>query len=266
MSKKIILCADDYAFSPPISKAIITLLASNRLSATSCMVNSPYWDEHAAWLEAFQNKADLGLHFTLTDVDPATGPRYQHPNIIKKAYLKKLKQTDIEKELVLQIEKFEKSMGRLPDFIDGHQHIHQLPIIRDALLNVYEKVFPNRDCYIRVPISKPRTLKASLITVTGATQLKKQLIKRKIPHNPSFSGVYHFSKSVNYKNHFQCFLKNIQSGGVIMCHPSLTTDEDSDSISIARQKEFRYFNSQQFLEDCNASSINIVSRSNIEQK
>ena len=36
-------------------------------------------------------------------------------------------------------------LGFAPDFIDGHQHIQQLPIIRDAILDVYLKFFPKKN-------------------------------------------------------------------------------------------------------------------------
>jgi len=253
--KMITLCADDYAFLPSISEAIIHLIKDHRLNATSCMVNTSYWKDHAIALKPFLNKIDIGLHFALTDVQPATMPIDQHPNIIKHAYFRKLKQSEIERELQSQIETFEKVLGRLPNFIDGHQHIHQLPIIRNALLSVYKKIFPDRSCYIRVPLSKPRTVKSTIITLTGASTLKKQLIEHNIPHNSSFSGVYNFSNTKNYPDRFCQFLKNIESGGIIMCHPGLA--DKKEGIAAARKQEFDYFNSQQFLEDCNTYAIDI---------
>lgn len=253
--KTITLCADDYAFSPSISEAIIYLIKKNRLNSTGCMVNTIYWKNHAVALKPFLNRIDIGLHFALTDVQPAIISLYQHPKIIKQAYFRKLKQGEIERELQSQIETFEKVMGRLPNFIDGHQHIHQLPVIRDALLSVYEKIFPDKNCCIRIPISKPRTVKSSVITLTGALTLKKQLIERGIPHNSSFSGVYNFSNKKNYPDYFRQFLKNIGPYGIIMCHPGLV--EKNDGIASAREQEFNYFNSQQFLEDCKTHGIDI---------
>jgi len=152
-------------------------------------------------------------------------------------------------------------MGILPHFIDGHQHIHQLPIIRDALLAVYESVFSKHSCYIRVPIMKPPTLKSSIITFTGGLTLRKALMHRNIPHNTSFSGVYNFSKAKNYRRYFCRFLKNIQSGGLIMCHPGLPQKENNDRIDNAREYEFNYLNSDLFLEDCKTYSISVHSSS-----
>ena len=47
---RFVLCADDFALSPGVSRGIIDLIARGRLSATGCMTVSPFWPEHAEWL------------------------------------------------------------------------------------------------------------------------------------------------------------------------------------------------------------------------
>lgn len=252
--KTITLCADDFGLSPGISEGIIHLINRDRINATTCMVNSTYWNEHASTLKSLVHKTQIGLHFSLTDVDPAIAPRYEHIDLIKNAYLRNLDRQTIEKEWFLQIEKFEKAMGKLPDFIDGHQHIHQLPIIREALISVYKKIFPKKNCWIRIPVMKPITLKSYIIAKTGSKALKKALLQEFIPFNISFSGIYSFSKARDYPHFCQQFLKNIEHEGLIMCHPGITNNK-GDVMALARQREFHYFNSDAFLKDCQKYSV-----------
>jgi chitin disaccharide deacetylase len=253
--KKITLCADDYGLSPGISDAILQLLNRQRLSAVSCMVNGPRWHDHANALQAFSGVVDIGLHFSLTDIPPKTTKICKHPHIILQAYGKQLCESVIEEELTTQINRFEDAIGKLPDFIDGHQHIHQLPVVRDSLLSVYKKRLSHQPCYIRIPITSPLTPKSTIIALTGAFQLRKQLKQRGIPYNTSFSGVYHFKDAINYPQHFQGFLKNIRPDGLIMCHPGLNSkNNQNDVIATARQYEFDYLNSQRFITDCQAHS------------
>ena len=68
--RPIILCADDYAIAPGVSRAICALIQQGRLSATGCMTVSPFWREHARWLQLLAGRADIGLHLTLTDLRP----------------------------------------------------------------------------------------------------------------------------------------------------------------------------------------------------
>jgi predicted glycoside hydrolase/deacetylase ChbG (UPF0249 family) len=42
----------------------------------------------------------------------------------------------LQREVRNQIDAFEQMTGHAPDYIDGHQHVHQLPQVRDALFEV----------------------------------------------------------------------------------------------------------------------------------
>ena len=67
----IILCADDYAMTEGISRAIGELAAAQRLSATSVMVTSPHWPATAPRLRAHRGHLSIGLHLNLTLGRPA---------------------------------------------------------------------------------------------------------------------------------------------------------------------------------------------------
>jgi len=253
LKKKIVLCADDYSFSRGISLSIVELIKKKRLSATSCMVNSINWPTHATWLKPYLNTIDVGLHFALTDVQPNTLNLFHHPRIILQAYTHRLKQISIEKELIDQIEKFKEALGIFPHFIDGHQYIHQLPVIRDAIIAVKEKL--KISFYVRLAIPKLNSIKSILIFLTGALGLKRKLKQQGINFNNSFSGIYNFSKSMNYPTYFQNFLRTIKENGLIVCHPGLSEENTEDAILLSRQDEFHYLSSDQFLEDCRQYSV-----------
>lgn len=219
--KRLILCADDYAQDGLISKAILDLLENKKINAASCLVTSPYWPEHARWLLQFKNKADIGLHFDLIEFENNTLLKLlvaSHLHLINK---KKIKQT-----LHYQLDLFEKHLGQSPDFIDDHQHIHHLPVIRDALIEVYKERLNKQRPYIRISsngyLKSLKSFKKFIITASGAMGLKKQLKQKQIPHNAYFSGIYNFRNAKNYKKLFPQFLKETKKNGIIMCHPGLS--------------------------------------------
>ncbi len=264
--KKIVLCADDYGQNQSISQAIITLLEKKRLSATSCMTTSSLWPVHAKWLQPLVDQADMGLHFNLTEGKPLSGKLAgSHgflplSKLVLKAYWRLLNRSAIEAELHAQLDAYEAAMGRMPDFIDGHQHIHQLPVIRQALLNVYEKRLRMTNSYVRC-VHHPRSygqmnVKRLIIQLLGASAFKKMLVKHKIPHNASFAGIYPFTDSKQYARFFPRFLAQISEGGVIMCHPGLAS-VDGDSIAKARYDEFLYLDSDQFVLDCFRAGVTL---------
>ena len=69
-----ILCADDYALSPGVTRGILDALGKGRLNATGAMTNRPLWKEAAPDVAAFSDSADIGLHLNLTFGAPL-GPR-----------------------------------------------------------------------------------------------------------------------------------------------------------------------------------------------
>lgn len=252
--KRIILCADDYGQNPAISQAIVELLGIKQLSATSCMVTSPVWQDTAKWLIPFKNKADIGLHFNLTEGKPLSSQLpsfFPLKELIMKAQLRKLDKAAIIAELRAQLDQFTDTFGQLPDFIDGHQHIHQFPIIRNAVCEVYETYLRQNNSYIRCTYN-PLTLfrftdvayvKQLIIQLCGGIAFRSMLVKQKIPHNNTFAGIYEFKASLDYPQLFSHFLQQVKNGGLIMCHPGLHSSDETDEINTARHNEYLYFNS-----------------------
>ncbi len=264
MKKRIVLCADDFGQASHISQAILQLLEKGRISATSCMVNGKRWHEEAQRLVCFKDQADIGLHFNLTEGRALSAlfartygdTLFSLPTLLCRSLMRQLNQSVLEAECHAQIDHFEKTLGFLPHFIDGHQHIHQFPVIRDALIRVYEARLNLQAAYIRLVDTRVNRsdlnsgLKKTIIQVMGTRGLQRLLKIHHIPHNHSFSGIYSFSKSMNYSAFFPEFLKEITDGGLIMCHPGQPSSDPLDPIVTARSHEYAYLAGPQFEADC----------------
>src|SRR3546814_20597197 len=61
-------------------------------------------------------------------------------------------------------------MGRAPDFVDGHQHVHQFPQIRAALLNELERRYASGRPWLRY------TRRAVLSGMPASLRLKDGII------------------------------------------------------------------------------------------
>lgn len=262
MSKRIILCADDFGLNPGISRAILKLVRAQRLSAVSCMVGFPAFECYAAELLACKHQIHTGLHFNLTEghlLSEPGRPCFSLNNLILKTHLRLLSSSLIAKELNTQLDLYIQTMGELPDFIDGHQHVHQFPQIRKVLFQVYEQRLKQhgtaiRSTYPAVTIPRYR-FKAAVLAKTGGRDLSRELKQFNIPHNPVFSGVYDFSPDSNYRSLFGTWLESISDNALIMCHPGEDTD---DEIATARTEELRYFSSDDFLADCQNYEVSLA--------
>lgn len=256
-NKKIVLCADDYGQNLAISRGIIELIQKNRISAVSCLVNYEDFGFYADQIKPFIDKIDVGLHFDLGNSE------HKLIALLIKSKLHLVKRTEIEIEFNQQLNRFISLVGKQPDFIDGHRHIHQFPVICDAIFNVCEKRLDEKP-YIRYvnykSINDLPTAKFKSLLIKGCTDFRfeQKLIELNIPYNKSFSGIYGFNASDKYNLLFPKFLAHIEDNGIIMCHPSLLSNDPHDPIAKSRYDELQYFSSNKFLTDCQNAKINIA--------
>lgn len=259
--KNIILCADDFAYNEAISEALLKLAQAKRLSALSCMVNRPAFAFYATELLKCSPSVQIGLHFNITEGHFLSQPSKSCFNLSKllfKTHVRSLSPSFIEQEFIAQLDYFIQMMGRWPDFIDGHQHVHQFPLIRALLIKYATQQLEKQSFWIRSTyplLSLPAyDWKGRVLAYTGGKALKESLIKHQLPHNAYFAGVYDFSPRANYSSLFKQWLRLAQPNTLIMCHPGKGHDA-TDAISAARLQEMAYFSSEEFVEDCGAHQV-----------
>lgn len=251
-----VLCADDYGLAPGVGRGIRALIEAGRLSATSCMTGSPFWPEEARRLKPLDGRAHIGLHLTLTDQAPlgpmpSLAPGGRLPSLgglLQRAMTGKLDRAEIMAETVRQLQAFEREFGRLPDFIDGHQHVHVLPIIRDVVVEVMQTRLPGRwmrCCHEPVARIIGRGVDPVRATVISrlAAPMRALATRRGIATNRGFRGAYDFSGRVPYGQLFQRFLRRADARMLVMCHPGEVDDalRAADPLTDQREAELRYF-------------------------
>lgn len=271
--KELLLCADDYAQNPAISEGQLALLAACRINAVSCLVNMDTFDDMHQDVKPFKADRFVGLHLNLTLGQPRSAMWRKHegewfkglPWLIRQTCLRRLDPRVVLAELQAQLDVFLDSMQCEPDFMDGHHHVHQLPIVRDAVLQLYRErslsgflrnTYNGWSDYSALRgFPKPQAL-----ACLGGYAFQKQLIQAAIPANTSFAGLYSFSKARHYRAYFKRFLAHTASGGLIMCHPGHVSSDPDDAIRHARQLEWDYFMSDAFLKDMRAQSFQLMTK------
>ena len=257
--RHIILCADDYGISPAVSAAIRDLIARHRINATSVMVVAPSFSkaEAEALRDAAADHAAIGLHLTLTaPFRPLTrgfaptrdGAFLPLAAMAGRGLGRMLKPPLLEAEIVAQIDAFRAVLGRAPDYIDGHQHIHVFPQIGEALIQVSRDAAPQawlRQCGRAVRHSlEPK----GLILDALSKRFKRLATQAGRRTNPAFAGTYTFRAGADYTKLFPEFLGGLPDGGLVMCHPGRVDDElrRLDPLTDLREREYAYFLDETF--------------------
>jgi predicted glycoside hydrolase/deacetylase ChbG (UPF0249 family) len=258
------LCADDFGLSAGISRAIVRLAQTGRLQATSCLANAPQWRASAALLADLPGDVDVGLHFNLTEGEPSSAELRRVwpslpplPQLIVRAHLGRLPRAAIAFEFAAQWTAFHDAVGRAPAFVDGHQHVHHLPIVRDAWLDTLE---PSRGPAVRNTgrvLGPGHAVKRWLIERTGGRTLGRRLAQRGIAHNAALLGVYDFG-STDYRSLMQGWLKTVPpEGALLFCHPGDADASVADAIAPARPREAAYLASAGFADDLAAAGVTL---------
>ena len=255
--KRIVVCADDYAFTPGVSRAIRELLAARRISATSVMTVSEFWPAEAAALRSVASDADIGLHVTLTDQRPLApmptfAPGGQLPplaRVFRAGLLRQLPLIEIEAEIERQVERFVEHYGSPPAHIDGHHHMHQLPGVRDIVVAIAARLGHGqtwvRSCWERPAAVVHRGVGTAKALVIGALGpgITRRARRAGVPVNRGFSGAYDFlAETRSTAELFRRFVSGTVGNAVVMCHPGIA-DADlaaRDPMTTAREAELRY--------------------------
>ena len=96
-------------------------------------------------------------------------------------------------EVTLQMQTFLSAFGRAPDFVDGHQHVHLLPQISDALLAVVKETLPDawvRQCGRVVPLAARFADRKGLLLDIMSYRFRRRAAALGLRTNPGFAGTY----------------------------------------------------------------------------
>ncbi len=265
-SRALALCADDFGLSESISAAITALVQQQRLTSVSCITNAANFATAAQTLQPYISHVEVGLHFNLTEGQPLSAALAAHwpelPSVgklILRTHLGAIPRAAIEQELDAQWQGFYRAFGKEPDFIDGHQHVHDLPGIRGVVLaKARAQQIPPWIRNTGNIHGNGYAFKRRVIEFTGGRALRRQLHQQQLRNNSVLLGVYDFSPR-DYRALMQSWLTRLpSSGGLIFCHPGLLTVSDHNSaMANCRAAEHRYFASNEFVQDLHSAHVQL---------
>ena len=249
----IVVCADDYGLESGVDAAIVELASKGRLSATGCLVTAPGFVQSASALKALP--IDVGLHLNFTEnLGPPGSYRYLGA-LIAAAYSGRLSAQAVRAQIDQQLDLFHAHVNRAPDFIDGHLHVHQLPVIREQLVEALRVRYPGRLPWLRdtrpthLSSSLPwmQRIKAHVIGALGARAFSALAQRIGAEQNNGFAGAYDFSRAhPDYAWMLDQWLHQACAWTVLMTHPA-----KSASAALAfgqdRMREFQVLDSDDFL-------------------
>lgn len=150
--RKVVLVADDFGISPLVTRGILETCQHGLVRCVSIMTHGESCLR--GYLRDLPHTVDRGLHINLTYGHPRTDPKfipslvdsegnfYSALIIYAKAICRMIDEEEVYREILAQYEVLEKE-GVNVVHLDGHGHVHMLPIIcRAACRLAREKKIP----------------------------------------------------------------------------------------------------------------------------
>lgn len=231
------------------------------------MVGGPAWTKWNPRLRPLDPALiDLGLHLDFTESPLLPGTIRSLNALIRDTFLHRVERRSVRAEIKAQLDAFEQAIGRAPAYIDGHQHVHQFPIVRGELLAELAERYGGFKPWLRSTHivrgggARARSgwqswLKPWLVQSLGAAGLASAARKLGYPQNGRLLGVYNFAGG---RDHYALliadWLSRARQGDLLMCHPSVAIDS-ADPLIDARRAEFDVLSSPAFETQLTEASV-----------
>ena len=260
----IAVCADDFGLEAGVDQAIVALAKLGRISATGCLVQATNFAQSARALKGLP--IDLGLHLNLTEPLGQTGLRLPLGQLLWRTYSGLIAKQAVAEQIETQLDLFEKHVSQVPDFIDGHLHVHQFPVVRDLLLQAIHRRYAHQLPWIRdtraarmsAQLPFMQRLKAQMIGALGAASLIRQAQQLGIQSNRGFAGVYDFDRPhPAYETMLDAWLGQAASHMLLMVHPA-TQASSALAFGVDRIEEYCVLSSVAFAARLQHSNLQIT--------
>lgn len=273
--KLIKITADDFGATQGVNDAIISLHKNGVVNYAAMMVMGDASNNAIAESKNNPN-LNVGLHFVLTDETSITfgkslinkkGYFYKRNKLLFNCIFNRIAKDEISAELLAQYD-YLIDRGIKPTFINGHQHIHVLPIICD-IVSTFAK---SKNLLVSIPNYNLPNRVYNIKNLSSAylsRQLKSRLDSRGVEYNNNFISNFSDAKRDFSLKGFEKCLQLAQSTGSLgsydyMVHPAQSSDGlgkywlNSDSLVSDRIQEFKSLSGPAFVAFCKKYNFKIV--------
>jgi predicted glycoside hydrolase/deacetylase ChbG (UPF0249 family) len=255
--RSVVLCADDFGLSDGVSRAISELAEAGRISATGAMTNLPGWRRNASRLMGLRGRIGIGLHLNLTTGQPLGPMPVLAPSanflplghILRFSLSGRMPQGEVHAEIGRQLNAFEEVHGAPPDFVDGHQHVHVLPGVRQALFEQISARGLAARVWLRDPSDRVRAIiqrgmsvPKALMVAGLAAGFAREAGSRSFHTNTGFSGFSPLAEGTDAEAILRNSFMHLGPRPLIMCHPGYVDEELKryDPVLESRENERRF--------------------------
>ena len=249
----VVIHADDFGETVGITNGICCGIEAGVVTSTSIMANMPATSYALQRAGALAGQASFGVHLNLCERRPLTRARTLcgeqgdfHPKreIIRRALSGKLSLPELENEIAAQIA-LVRAAGVPISHVDGHKHLHQLPIVSTAVANVLPRFGIERVRITRLKNLAALGSRAALFRELAAWRAAG-VFRRAGLHSPVRTLDLRDILESGLGRRGPQSLVDARGAVELCCHPGSPTAVDDKPSSHRRSQELEYLLSPRF--------------------
>lgn len=282
---RLIINADDLGIDRSRNRGIFQCADKSALKSVSLIVAQAGWRDAVAGLKK-RPQIGAGLHFNLTAGKPLArkikslvnkkGEFFDKFELLRRAISKLIDPLEVIGELKAQLEMM-RDCGIVPTHVDGHNHVHLLPGVRQGFAQVIKKGMwvrlphPQNPNFLDPADQDPHVVYQDLPKLMQMLSYYSRVAhsewRDRYRYADDFGGTT-LTDAPSLKDFKREVLKLKGEVCELMCHPGDAPDEDSVSFSKlkARQMEHDILVSLEFKSFLKETGIEIKSYKDIEDQ
>jgi chitin disaccharide deacetylase len=260
----LIVHADDFGETLEITRGICLGIEAGALTSTSILANMPGTPDGLQRAVGLSDRASFGVHLNFCEGRPLTTARslvnanghfHGKRTLFTKAVTGQLALADLEAEISAQIARVRDAGVRI-SHVDGHKHLHQLPVVSTAVANVLPRFGIHR-----VRITRLGSLARAARSASG---LVRELLAMKASGKFRNSGlrspvrILDLRPFVVGRTGLQHWVDR-QGPVELCCHPGTAAADADKPGSHRRSAELDFLLSPEFRELLRANGVRLVS-------
>jgi chitin disaccharide deacetylase len=250
----LVIHADDFGETVGITNGIRQGIEAGALTSTSIMANMPATSYALQRVGALAGHASFGVHLNLCEGRPLTrattlmdvsGEFLSKQKVVRRALSGKLALEELEKEIAAQIA-LVRDAGVPISHVDGHKHLHQLPIVSTAVAHVLPRFGIGRVRLTRLKSFAALGKKGTLLRELAAWHAAR-IFRRAGLHSPVRTVDLGEILDKGFGRRGPGALVDARGAVELCCHPAQPAAQDKPS-SHRRSAELEYLLSSGFRE------------------
>jgi predicted glycoside hydrolase/deacetylase ChbG (UPF0249 family) len=264
---RLIVHADDFGETAEITEGICQAIAGGAVTSTSIMANMPGTDAALPRVAALSDRASFGVHLNFCEGRPLTAAPSltdEHGNfhakraLFLRAVRGKLAPNEVEAEITAQIARIHDAGVRI-SHVDGHKHLHQLPIVRQAVARVLPRFGIERVRITRLGRLRDARKPATLVREAMAWQADRTFRRARLRSPARVVDLQAIMRPSPAGDGASLARAEAEGPIEVFCHPGTQQADIEKPGSCARYEELTFLLSPRFQDLLNASRARTVS-------